>query len=85
MSRELKADGDTWSARLSEQPADGDVRLVLFFCISSDQRPWRVAEVAAARVPDEESLDRLDESELRALYDASGSMDIPREYPSYGK
>ena len=44
MSARIKADGDTWKAQLGEE---GGGRVVLFFCTTTDQRPYRVVEIDA--------------------------------------
>lgn len=81
MSARLKADGDVWTARLGA--ARGDRRPVLFFCTTTDQRPYRVVEVETSRFATEADLEALDADELRALFAASRSMGAPREYPTY--
>jgi len=83
MSRRIRADGDIWSARLAERSSASDSRAILFFCVTRNQRPYRVVEVSAERVPDVESLATLGDDELRELFDASGPMDFPQTYPTY--
>lgn len=83
MGRSIKADGDTWTVRVGERPPSPDVRHLLFFCRTTDQRPYRVVEVSADRVADGEALDRLSDDELRELFAASRSMDYPRSWPAY--
>ncbi len=83
MSRSIKADGDTWTVRVGERPPSPDVRHVLFFCRTTDQRPYRVVEVPADRVADGDAVDRLSDDDLRELFAASRSMDYPRSYPVY--
>lgn len=81
MSARLRADGDTWKVWFGgseEEPA------VLFFCETTDQRPYRVARVAAGRFSGDEDLERLSKDELRALFQSSRSLGAPTEYPSYG-
>ena len=85
MSRRIRADGEIWSARLAERSPASDSRVILFFCVTKNQRPYRVVEVSAERVPDVESLATLRDDELRALYEASGPMDFPHTYPTYPK
>lgn len=83
MSRKIKADGDTWSVRLAEHEEDPETRTVLFLCITSNQRPYRVLEVPRASLPSERKLDALNESELKQLFRKSGSLGCPRGYPAY--
>ncbi len=74
MTTTLKADGDTWRAELGgKAPGEGG-RILLFFCSSNDQRPYRVVEVAETEVPDPEALGRLSGDRLRGLFDRSVSM-----------
>ncbi|MGH7540097.1 MAG: hypothetical protein ACRELC_03765, partial [Gemmatimonadota bacterium] len=84
MSATLKADGDRWVARLGDTKEGVPTRPVLFFCTTTDQRPYRVVEVEADRFGSDDDVKRLPEAELRALFAASHSMGVPREYPSYG-
>ncbi len=79
----LKADGDTWAVRVGERPPAPDRRHLIFLCRTTDQRPYRVVEVPASRVPDAEALAGLPEDELAALFAASRSMDFPRSWPTY--
>lgn len=81
--RKIKADGDTWSVRLAERPEAGATRTVLFFCVTTDQRPYRVAQVPGDRIPDASTLERLSDAELEELFAASRSMDFPRGYERY--
>lgn len=81
MSATLKAAGDTWTARPGE--AKGGRRPVLFFCTTTDQRPYRVVEVDASRIGSQEDLLALGRDGLRKLFEASRSMGAPREYPTY--
>ncbi|WP_419948071.1 hypothetical protein [Candidatus Palauibacter sp.] len=81
MSTRIKADGATWRATLAEE---GGEHLVVFFCTSSDQRPYRVVRVDADRYAGSGAFDEIPEEELRALFAASRSMGIPEDYPTYG-
>lgn len=81
MSATLKADGDTWETRLGE--ARGGLRPVLFFCATTDQRPYRVVEVDASRFTSDDDLAALGRDGLRELFEASRSMGAPRDYPTY--
>jgi len=83
MSQTIRAAGDTWEVRLGERPPASGRQLVMFFCTSTSQRPYRVADVSRDAVPDADALSRLRARELRALFDTSLSMDVPRGYPTY--
>jgi len=76
----IKADGDTWRARLG---GTGDERAVIFFCVTTDQRPYRVAPVGTRFLTDEE-LAMLSSEELEELFERSSSMGAPTAYPTYG-
>lgn len=81
--RKIRAAGDTWSVRLAGRPSADGSRAVLFFCVTTDQRPYRVLQVPPDRLADEETLERLSDAELRELFAESGSMDFPRNYHLY--
>jgi hypothetical protein len=83
MSRKIKAEGDTWTVRLGDPDPDTTTRPVLFFCSTTDQRPYRVVEVPADRFADSADLEKLDDAELAVLYGESRSMGVLREYPTY--
>lgn len=83
MSRKLKLGGQTWTVRIGEDPPSPDVQLLVFFCLTSGQRPYRVVQVARDRIPDQAMLDRMPADDLGDLFEASGSMDFPRGYPTY--
>lgn len=78
--RTIRADGDRWSARLARTPSSGDVQAVLFFCVTTDQRPYRVVEVPRELLPDDAALETASAEDLRALFAESRSMDFPRNY-----
>lgn len=77
----LRAEGDTWRVRLG---GTEDEPVLLFFCVTTDQRPYRVVRVAPGRFSDGEDLRQLSEDDLRALFQGSKSLGAPVEYPSYG-
>ena len=79
MSARVKAEGDTWRAELAE---DGQDLVVVFFCTTTDQRPYRVVQVGSDR--DGLDLESISEESLRALFDASCSLGVPKEYPKTG-
>lgn len=83
MSIQIRADGDTWTARLGDKRTGATTRPVLFFCTTTDQRPYRVVEVPVDRFDADADLDGLTEEELRGLFADSRSMGVPREYPKY--
>lgn len=80
MPQPIKADGDTWRARLSECPPRPETQAVVFFCVTTSQRPYRVVEVPADRLKNAEELEALRDSELRELFEASRSLDYPQMY-----
>lgn len=80
MKATIKADGDTWRARLG---GARDERVVVFFCVTTDQRPYRVVPVGE-RFSSDEELMALTGEELAGLFDRSTSMGAPTAYPSYG-
>ena len=71
MATTIKAAGDTWEVRLGERPRAG-CQTVLFFCTTTNQRPYRVCEVPAAELAG--GLEGLSEERLRGLFDRSGSL-----------
>lgn len=79
MARVVEADGDRWVVRVGERPEAPGVTTILFFCETTDQRPYRVAEVAEDRVSDAGDLEALSERELLELFGSSGSMGTPAE------
>ena len=79
-SRTIKAAGDTWSARLGEEMPRPGVRAILFFCTTTNQRPYRVVEVPVERLAGREDLESIDDDALSELFEASGSMGVPQEY-----
>lgn len=81
MRRTIRADGDTWRVRLGERSPSPDTRVVLFFPATNSQRPYRVAEVPAERVPDAAGLANLPDETLHELFALSRSLAFPRSYP----
>jgi len=75
----LKADGDTWQARLGGQE---NARLVVFFCVTTDQRPYRVVPVGDW-CSSETDLEGLSHDEVDELFARSRSMGAPADYPTY--
>ncbi len=53
------------------------MRVVLFFCEPTGQRPYRVAEVPEERFTSQNDLDKLSRADLLELYRNSTSMDAP--------
>ena len=79
MTTTIKAGGDTWRA---ESSGEGSTRVVMFYCESTNQRPYRVLAVGeGADVPND--LDALSSEQLKDLFDRSGSMGAPTGYPTY--
>ena len=78
--RKFKADGDTWSVRLGERSRREGYRSLLFFCTTTNQRPYRVVEVPAEEFSDPEILGQLDNAALLELFHASRSLGYPLEY-----
>lgn len=79
MARTIEADGDRWVVRVGERREAPGTTTVLFFCETTDQRPYRVAEVSEERVADADDLEALSERELTELYRGSGSMGTAAE------
>lgn len=77
----IKAAGDTWSARIGEKPSGPQLQTVVFFCVTNGQRPYHVVEVPRSQVGGEDALEGMTEDELRALFDASTSMNFIRTNP----
>ena len=77
----LKADGDTWSARIGEKPSGPQLQAVVFFCVTNGQRPYRVVEVPLTRIGGEDVLEGLSAEELKTLFDESTSRNHLRTYP----
>lgn len=84
MERKIKAAGDTWRCRLSTEASAPDVQPIVFFCVTNDQRPYRVVEVSRERIAGAEALAELSDADLEALFEDAFSMGYPRDYPSYG-
>lgn len=78
--RKLKADGDTWSVRLGEASERRGFRTLLFFCVTTNQRPYRVVEVPEASLADQEAVDGLDDAAVEELFRASRSMGYPLDF-----
>ena len=74
----IKAAADTWSARIGEAPSDPQMQTVVFFCVTNGQRPYHVVEVPRSQVGGEDALESMTEDELRALFNASTSMNFIR-------
>ena len=53
------------------------MRVVLFFCEPTGQRPYRVAEVPVERFTSQNDLEKLSRADLLELYRSSTSMDAP--------
>lgn len=73
----IKVDGDRWTVRLGDDRRRAGVRVVLFFCQPTGQRPYRVVEVPEERFASQDDLERLSRGELLELYRNSTSLDSP--------
>lgn len=73
MVKRIKVDNDSWRATLD---ASGGTRMVVFFCASNGQRPYRVVRVDGDEVPSQEELDAMSKDELRRIFDRSESMNV---------
>ena len=51
--------------------------MILFFCETTDQRPYRVVEVDADRFSSQDDVERLSSKELQELYRRSSSLLVP--------
>ena len=78
--RKLKADGDVWSVRLGEPSGRPGFHTLLFFCLTTNQRPYRVVEVPDDRLADQADVEGLDDAALQELFRASRSMGYPRDF-----
>ncbi len=72
MSTRIKADGDTWRPVLDKSP---ERRLLLFFCASNGQRPYRVV-AAGDNLKTDEDVAGLSAAELLAMFNKSESMNV---------
>jgi len=79
MARKIEADGDTWIVRVGERREAPGITTVVFFCETTDQRPYRVTEVPDDRVADADDLEALSERELTELFRDSGSLGSAEE------
>lgn len=80
MARTIRIDGDRWKVRLSQERPRPGMTGVVFFPVTTDQRPYRVVEVDEDRVAGPEDLEALSERELQELYREASSMGFPQEY-----
>ena len=78
--RRFKADGDAWSVRLGEASEREGFRTLLFFCVTTNQRPYRVVEVPEERLADQETVDEMDDAAVEELFRASRSMGYPLDF-----
>ncbi len=80
MSVTIKAEGGRWRAEAAQE---GGTHLVVFFCESSDQRPYRVVRVEDDQYQSNEALAAASDDDLAALFEASESLGRRVDYPSY--
>ncbi len=78
--RKHRADGDAWSVRLGEASEREGFRTLLFFCMTTNQRPYRVVEVPEDRLADQEAVNALDDAAVDELFRASRSMGYPLDF-----
>ncbi len=74
---QIKTDGDVWKVRLGDDRPRPGVRVVLFFCEPTGQRPYRVTEVPESRFASQADIEKLPRGDLLELYRQSTSMDSP--------
>jgi hypothetical protein len=74
---QIKTDGDVWKVRLGQDRPRPGVRVVLFFCEPTGQRPYRVTEVSEERFTSQNDIESLSRGDLLELYRQSTSMDAP--------
>lgn len=72
MSTRIKADGDTWRPILD---ASAERRMLVFFCASNGQRPYRVV-AAGDNLKTDEDVAALSAEELLAMFNKSESMNV---------
>jgi hypothetical protein len=74
-----EAGGERWDVYLSEEtPTDG-IRSLIFHCVSNSSHGWRVAQVPASEFASQQSLERLEESDLDELYRRSQPFDYAHD------
>lgn len=78
--RHIRIDGDRWKVRLSRQRSAPGRRGVVFFPVTSDQRPYRVVEVEEDRLSEDDPLGSLSDRELLEMYRSGSSMGFPRSH-----
>lgn len=79
MTQKIEANGESWRADLARETAHPGVRSVIFHCTSNSSWGWRVVEVPQHELPDADAVNRLSESELRALFDRSQPFDYAHD------
>ncbi len=77
MTTSIRADGDTWTLRMSEEAPQDGYAAVVFFCTTNGQRPYRVGLIEQARARTDTDLEALSAEEVRGLFESSGSMARP--------
>ena len=77
MTTSIKADGDTWTVRMSEEAPQDGYAAVVFFCTTNGQRPYRVALVEQARARTDAELEAISADEVQSLFESSRSMARP--------
>ena len=82
MRGEIQADGERWLVRAEESAAEDNVRTFVFHCVSNSSRPYRVVQVPEGVASTSAGRD-LDETELRALFDRSQTMDYVHDSDAF--
>ena len=75
MSQQFDLDGETWEIGAEAMQARGNVRALVFHCVSNPQRPYRVVEVPVA---DADTGD-IDARAAAALFARSQVMDFSHD------
>jgi len=83
MDRKITMAGDTWTVRLGSEPTGPDVQVVMFFCVTTGQRPYRVVEVPKEELAGPDEFANLGAADMETLFEASQSMGFPPQFPTY--
>lgn len=75
MRDRFRADGDSWHITSGERDAADAVRTIVFHCLSDNQRPYRVVQVAEPLLRGKD-VNTLSENELTDLFRRSQTMDF---------
>ena len=72
--RQIEANGERWSVKLSDYPPHPGVDAIVFFP-SNAQRAYRVVEVPQGRFGSQDALEKLEDGELLELFRRGDEMD----------